>query len=133
MAETLGWCQNVSRQSVIRLRIPPKAHYWEVAQTTSHLGLEARSDMSEHESTESKHSKQFHFFVDANRYETDKSSLTGAEIKQISGVTPTYQLFLEETGDTPDKQIADSETIVLKEGEHTRHFYAVPPATFGSI
>ena len=86
--------------------------------------------MNEHEQ---KHEKHYHFFVDAKRYETEKSSLTGAEIKAIAGVTPTYQLFLEEEGDTPDKPIADSEAVVLKEGgEGIRHFYAVPPATFGT-
>jgi len=90
--------------------------------------------MSEHESNEheQEHKKRYHFFVDAKRYETDKSSLTGIEIKTIASVTPTYQLFLEEEGDTPDKPIADSETVPLKEGEDTRHFYAVPPATFGT-
>jgi hypothetical protein len=78
------------------------------------------------------HSKEHHFYVDAKRYETEKSSLTGAEIKAIAGVTPTYQLFLEEEGDKPDRPISDGETIVLEGGEHTRHFYAVPPATFGN-
>jgi Multiubiquitin len=77
------------------------------------------------------HPKEYHFYVDAKRYETDKSSLTGAEIKAKAGVTPTYQLFLEEEGDKPDKPISDAEAVVLKEGEETRHFYAVPPATFG--
>jgi hypothetical protein len=78
------------------------------------------------------HPKYYHLFVDAKRYETEKSSLTGAEIKTLAGVTPTYQLFLEEEGDTPDKPISDGETVVLKEGEKMRHFYAVPPATFGN-
>ncbi|HUZ93347.1 MAG TPA: multiubiquitin domain-containing protein [Edaphobacter sp.] len=81
---------------------------------------------------EQEQKKIYHFFVDAKRYETDKSSLTGAEIKAIASITPTYQLFLEEEGDTPDKPISDSEAVHLKEGEHTRHFYAVPPATFGT-
>ena len=85
--------------------------------------------MNEHEQ---EHKKQYHFFVDAKRYETEKSSLTGAEIKAIAAVTATNQLFLEEEGERPDKPIADSETVVLKEGEGTRHFYAVPPATFGT-
>jgi hypothetical protein len=76
--------------------------------------------------------KKLHkFFVDAKPYETEKSYLTGAEIKGIADVTATYQLFLEEEGDRPDKPIADSETVVLEGGEKTRHFYAVPPATFG--
>jgi Multiubiquitin len=76
--------------------------------------------------------EKFRFYVDAKPYETEKSSLTGAEIKGIATVTPTYQLFLEEAGDQPDKPISDGETVVLKHGEQTRHFYAVPPATFGS-
>jgi hypothetical protein len=90
--------------------------------------------MSEHESHEhgQEQKKRYHLFVDAKRYETEKSSLTGVEIKAMAGITPTYQLFLEEEGDTPDKPISDSETVVLKEGEDTRHFYAVPPATFGT-
>jgi hypothetical protein len=79
----------------------------------------------------SEHPKEHHFFVDAKRYETDKPSLTGAEIKAIAGVTPTYQLYLEEEGDKPDRAISDGEAVELKSGEHTRHFYAVPPATFG--
>jgi len=81
----------------------------------------------------SEHQKLFHFFVDAKRFETDKPSLMGAEIKAIAGTNPSYQLFLEEEGDTPDKPVADDEPVKIKEGEkHTRHFFAVPPATFGS-
>lgn len=75
-------------------------------------------------------SDQFHFFVDAKRYETTHESLTGADIKKIAGVTPTYQLFLETEGDTPDKPISDGEAVNLK-GE-PKHFFAVPPATFGA-
>jgi len=77
------------------------------------------------------HPEKRHFFVDAKRFETEKLSLTGAEIKVIAGVTATYQLFLEEEGDIPDRAISDGEGVELKEREDTRHFYAVPPATFG--
>ena len=77
--------------------------------------------------------KVYHFYVDAKRYETDKHSLTGAQIKAIASVTPNYQLFLEEEGDRPDKAISDSDTVEMKHGEETRHFYAVPPATFGAL
>jgi hypothetical protein len=76
------------------------------------------------------HEKRYHFFVDAKRYEYDHSSITGAEIKNVAGVTATYQLYLEEEGDGPDRAISDSEGISL-EGE-IKHFYAVPPATFGA-
>ncbi len=70
-----------------------------------------------------------HFFVDAKRFETEQTALTGAQIKAQANVTPTYQLFLEEEGDAPDKPISDGESVNL---EHKpKHFYAVPPATFG--
>jgi hypothetical protein len=75
--------------------------------------------------------KEYPFYVDANRFVTTHKSLTGAQIKAQAGVTPTYQLFLEEEGDHPDKPISDGESVEMKEGEHIRHFYAVPPATFG--
>jgi hypothetical protein len=83
--------------------------------------------MSEHEE---KPHRKYHFFVDAKRYETDEVSLTGAQIKAIASIDPTYQLFLEERGDQPDRALSDGESVNLEHGE-TKHFYAVPPATFG--
>ena len=71
-----------------------------------------------------------HFFVDAKRYETAQMALTGAQIKAIAGVAANYQLFLEEEGDKPDKAIADGEAVNLT--ERVKHFFAVPPATFGA-
>jgi hypothetical protein len=69
------------------------------------------------------------FFVDAKRYENAKTALTGAEIKAIANVAPNYQLFLEEEGDRPDKGIGDGEAVGIT--ERVKHFFAVPPATFG--
>lgn len=69
-----------------------------------------------------------HFFVDGVRYETEKSQLSGVEIKAIASFPGNYQLFLEETGDQPDRAISDAENIAIG---HDQHFYAVPPATFG--
>jgi hypothetical protein len=77
------------------------------------------------------HEPEYHFFVDSERYTTTSQSLTGAEIKAQAAVNPTYQLFLEEEGDRPDLAIADTDSVRLERGERTRHFYAVPPATFG--
>lgn len=73
--------------------------------------------------------KSFHFFVDGKKFENDRSSVSGADIKRIAGIDAAYQLFLEEHGDTPDRPISDLETVVL-DGK-TQHFFAVPPATFG--
>ena len=73
--------------------------------------------------------QHYHFFVDANRYESDHQYRNGSEIKQQAGISINYQMFLEEEGDTPDKPISDSETVDL--AGKIKHFYAVPPATFG--
>jgi hypothetical protein len=70
-----------------------------------------------------------HFFVDGKKYETEKSHLSGLEIKAIAGVEGNYQLYLEEEGDTPDRAISDGETVSLE--HRVLHFFAVPPATFG--
>lgn len=72
----------------------------------------------------------YHFFVDAKKYETEKSSLTGLELKNIAGIPDNYQLYLEEEGDTPDRAISDGEAVSL-DHHGTKHFFAVPPATFG--
>lgn len=71
------------------------------------------------------------FFVDGKELVIDRSSLTGQEIKAMVRIPGEYQLFLEEEGDKPDRVIPDSETISLS--EPVKHFYAVPPATFGKL
>ena len=75
--------------------------------------------------------KHYEFFVDAKKYETDRPNLTGGEIKAKAAVPPAYQLFLEEHGNAPDRAISDGETVSLDHG--AKHFYAVPPATFGGV
>lgn len=74
--------------------------------------------------------KHYKFFVDAKEFETEEKSLTGTAIKTKADVPTTYQLFLEEEGDTPDKPISDAEGVDLEGRE--KHFFAVPPATFGN-
>lgn len=70
-----------------------------------------------------------HFFVDSKKYETEHTSLKGLEIKTIADVPANYQLFLEEHGTAPDRAISDGEDLNLQ--PPPKHFYAVPPATFG--
>jgi len=70
------------------------------------------------------------FFVDAQQFETTETALSGLQIKEKASVTLTYQLFLEEEGDTPDRAIADTEYISMEGKE--KHFFAVPPAVFGN-
>jgi len=72
----------------------------------------------------------YKFYVDAKEYSSPDESMTGAKIKEIANVPAQYQLFLEEVGNKPDKAISDGETVNLKDGKE-KHFFAVPPATFG--
>ena len=58
----------------------------------------------------------------------DQSSPISASICERR-VTATYQLYLEEDGDTPDRAISDGESVDLR--GKVKHFFAVPPATFG--
>ena len=80
--------------------------------------------------TEPERHHHHHFFVDGTRYETDQNSLTGAQIKAQANVPAAYQLFLEVKGDQPDKAISDGEAVDVE--HQPKHFYAVPPATFGA-
>lgn len=72
----------------------------------------------------------YFFFVDGTKFETDKVTVTGLDIKTIAVVDASYQLFLEETGNAPDRQISDPDSLILSE-HPPKHLYAVPPATFG--
>jgi hypothetical protein len=80
--------------------------------------------------SESEKPKEHRFFVDARSYDTAQTALTGAQIKAIAHVPDQYQLFLEEEGDRPDRAISDGESVDMR-GE-PKHFFAVPPATFGA-
>jgi hypothetical protein len=82
------------------------------------------------EEHKSEHHRDRHFFVDGKKFETDKSTVTGADIKALAQISANYQLFLEEEGDKPDRAISDGESLVLVL-EKIFHFFAVPPATFG--
>ena len=80
--------------------------------------------------SESAESHIYKFFVDAKDYKTPNRYQSGQQIKQHAQVPDNYQLYLEEEGDAPDKPISDDHTIDLAGKE--KHFFAVPPATFGN-
>ncbi len=71
----------------------------------------------------------YNYFVDGRPYTTEHATLTGLQIKTQASVPANYQLFLEEEGDTPDRAISDREGVAMTGKE--KHFFAVPPATFG--
>lgn len=76
--------------------------------------------------------QRFSYFVDKDKYESDQSTLTGAQIKaKIPNFDNSYSLFLEEAGDAPDQLINDDTSVSLEKDKGPRRFYTVPPATFG--
>lgn len=74
----------------------------------------------------------YFFFVNGQRYETDKKKLTGAQIKaMVSGWDETHDLALEGHADEPDRTIGDEESISLDPKHGVRRFSSVPKANFG--
>jgi hypothetical protein len=99
----------------------------------------------------SEQAKLYHFFVGENRFETDKSSLTGAQIKALAAIDPTHQLFYRDDvnapdrlirdteavelvplteGDAKDRSISDEETVALDAVDEHGRFYAVPNSSY---
>jgi hypothetical protein len=72
---------------------------------------------------------EYHFYVDAKQYDWKQRAISGLDIKVVASIPATYQLYLEESGHTPDRPISDGDSVVLEGDE--KHFFAVPPATFG--
>lgn len=74
----------------------------------------------------------YFFFVNGQRYETEKKKLTGAQIKaMVPGWDETHDLALEGHGDEPDRTIGDDESVSLDPKHGVRRFSSVPKANFG--
>jgi len=76
--------------------------------------------------TEIKH--EITIFIDAKKYTATSTSMTGAGIKSLAGIDPSYQLYLEESGDKDDRPITDTEAVAIKQD---MHFFAIPVTTMG--
>lgn len=70
----------------------------------------------------------FVIHIDNHVFKVEETSQTGAQLKARAGLDGTYQLFLEEKGDAPDRQVGDADVVQMENG---LHFYASQPATFG--
>jgi hypothetical protein len=74
--------------------------------------------------------KKHHYFVDNDKFDTDDSTTTGALIKiRLPETKRSYSLYLEGHGNDPDQLVNDDTSVSLDKG--TKHFYTVPPASFG--
>ena len=75
--------------------------------------------------------RRYKFKVNDQVFETEQSVQSGAQIKALAQVDPSYQLFLEIPGESkPDRQIGDTDQLNLAE-PGIEKLYTVPPATFG--
>lgn len=72
---------------------------------------------------------QFEISIDGKNFKVDQEALSGGQIKALVGKDATWQLFLEEPGNSPDQLIGDTQSVKLRNG---MHFYTVPPATMGT-
>jgi hypothetical protein len=80
--------------------------------------------------TQEKSGKTYDLTVDGKKLSSAQPVLSGSDIKLLAAVPGDYGLFLEGHGKNPDQQIADSQTVDLREpGKES--FYTAPPATFG--
>ncbi len=73
----------------------------------------------------------FKFMVNEKPLESEQPVLTGAQIKALAQIDPSFGLFIEGRGQQPDQQIADSQSVDLRQPGRER-FYTAPPATFGA-
>jgi hypothetical protein len=67
----------------------------------------------------------YSFNVDGTEFKSDQPFLPGIKIKFLSKTDGSHQLYLMETGPTPDLAIGDSDTVNIV----GRSFFSVPPAT----
>lgn len=76
--------------------------------------------------------KKYIFFVNGEKYETDQSELTAAQIKaRVPNVEPGDKLSLEGHGDEPDEILQDDQVVSLEKEKGPRRFTIVPSASFG--
>jgi hypothetical protein len=65
----------------------------------------------------------FDIHIDRKPYQVSRTNYTGVALRQLAGLGPDVDLYLEEHGDVEDELIGDDRTIEIKPGEH---FYSTP-------
>ena len=72
----------------------------------------------------------FALYVNGRRFEVTEPSLMGIQIRALAGVALDEMLVLEGQGPTPDRILADADSVSLSAG--LVHIYTKPPTAFGS-
>jgi hypothetical protein len=79
---------------------------------------------------QSKDPRKYILQVDGHEFRTDHAQLTGAQIKALASIDPSYGLFREGHGHGSNEQITDAQIVDLSH-PHDNKFFSAPPATFG--
>jgi hypothetical protein len=88
---------------------------------------------NEHGEHNHKPEEKFLYFVDGVEFESKEEHITGAIIMaKLPEAKRGYALYLEGHGKQPDELIRPETSITL-EKHKPKHFYTVPPASFGLI
>jgi hypothetical protein len=75
------------------------------------------------EPDESKPAKIIDIHIDRRPYQVDHREYTGLALRELAGLGPDVDLYLEQQGDIEDSLVSDGDSIKLKAGEH---FYSTP-------
>lgn len=73
--------------------------------------------------------KKIKIFIDDVNYTAPKEAMTGAELKELAGISPQNQLFEDAPGHHDDPQVFDDVPFELKSG---LKFYDVPVGNLGA-
>jgi hypothetical protein len=69
--------------------------------------------------------KDLHLMIDGKNYKWESQTITGSEIKQLGGIEPTAELFLQAKGHHEDELIHDEQQVDLT-NPGIEKFYSKP-------
>ena len=72
--------------------------------------------------------EEFLVFVDGDKYEWPKSSITGAELRVLAAIPQNAQIYLKVPGQ-PDEPIADNTTVDLAKHHGPAKFSTQSPGS----
>ncbi len=82
--------------------------------------------------TKPKEHHEYIYFVDGDKYTSDRAHTTGRIIKsKLPEPKRAYALYLEGHGKHPDQLINDDTTVSFEHEKEPKRFYTVPSASFG--
>lgn len=78
-----------------------------------------------------KSGKTFKIIIDHKPHEWEEPCITGAQLKELAGVDPSYGVWLEQPGKEEDPEIGDYDKVNLEEPGVERFFTGIKETTPG--